>query len=161
MNFDEMQNDPFLIKFIQSVARMLGEWYQTKSASMTNDELYDNSEFFPAFNSDRDYSKKPEGYICRAEDGTMLKLIRSPIQTFGLNSGSEGSKIIIWKALHSKNPAKAREYSTDPNSPYTKDEVCVCDGIVYKCVVDETMESPKDEPENWEQLYSDERGEIV
>lgn len=170
MDINELARDPFFAKFLQKTARMLGEWYQQKAATMTNDELYEDSDFFPAYNPERDYSQKPDGYICRAEDGTMLRLVRntdsvSAGAVSGSLKGSAGTTAVnkgvvfdavtsefVWQACWSTKPDQAKKFVEDPNSPYNKNEVCSYDGEVYRCLITGTSQSPAEAPGSWEKV---------
>lgn len=160
MDLMALQNDPFFVKFIQKTARMLGEWYQEKAPNMTNEELYADSEFFPAYNPDRDYSVKPAGYVCRAEDGTMMRLTRSSSLSVGkigsasLNSTAATDATIdsmsfSWKRCWSTNPTNAKEFVSSIDSPYGKDECCTVDGVIYRSLKANNTTSPSDAPESW------------
>lgn len=166
MNLAELQNDPFFVKFVQKTARMLGEWYQQKALSMTTEELYADSEFFPAYNPERDYSSKPDGYTCRAEDGTMMRLTRLTSAASGqvsakggLTSGTTGIKSeavsdvqasdFSWKCCWSTNPVYAKDFVSSMDSPYGKDECCMYDGVVYRSLRDGNTTSPINAPESW------------
>lgn len=158
MNLSDLQNDPFFIKFIQKTARMLGEWYQEKAPSMTNDELYADSEFFPLYNPERDYSMKPDGYVCKNEDGVMMRLVRQddgPIKASSSITRDlvvDKSNSVIWKTCWSTNPDYAREFVSSELSPYNTGEVCWFDGFVYKSLVDGNTKSPSESSNDWEQI---------
>lgn len=155
MNFEDLAKDPFFIKFIQKTARMLGEWYQSKANDMTNDELYADSEFFPMYNPDKDYSEKSNGYVCRQEDGTMMRLVRSSnVATMSVNSitGKNQNGSIEWKKCWSKDPSKAKEFESSQLSPYMKDECCIYNGTIYRSLVDQNTESPSDNLNSWEKI---------
>lgn len=163
MNLSDLQRDPFFIKFVQKTAQMLGEWYQQKAPSMTTEELYADSEFFPAYNPERDYSSKPDGYTCRSEDGTMMRLTRISSSVSGsaskgdLTASTTGIKSetvsdtseFSWKCCWSTNPIHAKEFVSSMDSPYGKDECCIYDGVVYRSLKDNNISSPINAPESW------------
>lgn len=153
MGIDDLMRDPFFIKFIQATARMLGEWYQTKAKTMTNDELYEAADFIPLYNPERDYSDKSAGYVCRKDDGTIMRLVKATESDgIGTLSSSTISGKIAWKNCWSTKPDRAKEFVGSNESPYAKDECCYYEGIVYRSIVDNNTRSPKDAPSNWEKV---------
>lgn len=159
MGMNELLEDKFFVKFIQRTARMLGEWYQQKASTMTNDELYEESEFFPAYNADKDYSNKPDGYVCRAEDGTMMRLMHTELPSLYANNiklesikGTDASSPIVWKICWSTDPKMAREFVSSEFSVYGKNECCIYNGDIYRCLSDKVIQCPMETPENWEKV---------
>lgn len=152
MNLSDLPNNPFFIKFIEKTAHMLGEWYQQKAPSMTNDELYVDSEFFPIYNPDRDYSMKPDGYVCKSEDGIMMRLVR-PASVGIMRIGASGEAALVnWKSCWSTDPILAHNFVSSEISPYNVDEVCLFNGYAYKSLVDNNTKSPFDAPDDWQKV---------
>lgn len=150
--FEEIMSDPYLCSFFKGVARMLGEYYQTKVPEMSSDELYAISDFLPAYNTERhDYTQKPDGYTCRKEDGTIMTLIPSSMP---LGDHAENGSISqpMWHCHWSTDPSKAKAFISDDISPYSKDECCFWDGKVFRSVVDDNCLSPEDAPNSWEEI---------
>lgn len=152
MNLQDLQNDPFFIKFIQRLARMLGEWYQEKAPSMSNDELYDDIEFIPSFNPARDYSEKNEGYVCKDEDGTIMRLTNVESLPVAIDAEQEVGEGNFWRKCWSKDPRKAKPFATVTTSPYNEDECCEFEGEIYRAVDNMVTDSPADDPSSWEKV---------
>lgn len=152
MNLQDLQNDPSFIKFLQALARMLGEWYQEKAPSMSNDELYENSEFIPMFNIERDYSKKKEGYVCKDADGTIMRLTSIESLPVAIDSDSEVGNGKFWRKCWSKDPMKARPFVVDGTSPYNEGECCIFEGESYRAVDNMVVSSPADDSSSWEKV---------
>lgn len=152
MNLQELQTDPFFIKFLQKTVRMLGEWYQEKAPSMTNDELYENSEFIPMYNPERDYSEKAEGYVCKDADGTIMRLTSIDSLPVAINEDSEVGNGNFWRKCWSKDPMKAKAFVTVTTSPYNEGEYCMFEGGVYRATNNMVVDSPADDPSSWEKV---------
>lgn len=152
MNLQDLQNDPFFIKFIQRLARMLGEYYQEKAPSMSNDELYEDSEFIPMFNSERDYSEKAEGYVCKDGDGTIMRLTSTESLPVAISEEDEVGSGNFWRKCWSKDPMKAKEFTTAVTSPYNEGECCIFEGAVYRATDNMVVDSPADDPSSWEKV---------
>lgn len=152
MNLADFQNDPFFIKFIQRTARMLGEYYQQKAPSMTTEELYADSEFFPMYNSERDYSDKINGYVCKDANGTMMRLVSAADIGLVTTDNLGESPSVIWKKCWSKDPMRAKPFEASDASPYGEGECCVFEGVVYRSLHDMNVMSPEDDPESWEEV---------
>lgn len=159
MGMNELLKDKFFVKFIQRTARMLGEWYQQKAPTMTNDELYEESEFFPLYSAEKDYSDKADGYVCRAQDGTMMRLVHSGRFTFYTDNEKvtsirdvNATSSIVWKSCWSTDPKRAREFISSELSAYGKDECCIYNEEVYRCLSNEVVQSPEESPEDWERV---------
>lgn len=153
MNLQDLQNDPFFVKFIQRVARMLGEYYQEKAPSMSNDELYADSEFVPLYNPERDYSEKTEGYTCKDFDGTIMRLTN--VESLPTAIDTEVNKVggnTFWRKCWSKDPMKAREFVSSSVAPYGEGECCVFNGEVYRATDNMVTSSPADDPSSWEKV---------
>lgn len=151
--FDEMMNDPFLAKYFKGLARMLGEYYQTKVPDMTPDELYELADFFPSYDPEKhDYSTKPVGYTCKAEDGTIMTLVDTSISTMDVDGDGTKSSGPAWHCHWSNDPMKAKAYTASIFSPYTEGNCCFWDGKVYRALSNEVAGSPEEDPESWEEL---------
>lgn len=152
MNLQDLQNDPFFIKFLQKTARMLGEWYQEKAPSMTNDELYDDNEFIPMFNPERDYGDKTEGYVCKDADGTIMRLTSVESLPVTISDEEEVGTGNFWRKCWSKDPMKARPFMTVTTSPYNEGECCIFNGEIYRATDNMVIDSPADDPSSWEKV---------
>lgn len=156
MGVDDLMKDPFFVKFVKATASMLGEWYQTKAKTMSNDELYEAADFFPLYNPERDYSDKSAGYVCRKFDGTMMRLTKdvsvAGSDGVGLLSSSVPTDSIKWQSCWSTKPSYAKDFVDSIDSPYAKNECCIYKGIVYRSLVDHNSQSPVDIPGNWEKV---------
>lgn len=155
MNLQDLQNDPFFIKFLQRLARMLGEWYQEKAPSMTNDELYDDSEFIPMFNSERDYSEKQEGYVCKNADGTIMRLTSTDSMPMAVSDDDKVTSNSFFRKCWSKNPMLAKEYENSYTSPYNEGECCIFEGETYRATDNMVTESPIEDPSSWEKVENE------
>lgn len=156
MGLDDLMRDPFFVKFIQRTARMLGEWYQSKANTMTNDELYADAEFFPMYSPERDYSEKPEGYVCRGDNGVMMRLSHGATvfgaDGVGLLSSSVPASKVVWQNCWSTDPNLAKEFVASNESPYGVNECCSYEGEVYRSLKDQNVQSPADAPSDWEKV---------
>lgn len=151
MGFEDLQNDPFFVKFIQKVARMLGEKYQQDAPNMTADEIYEDHEFFPAFNPQRhNYKDKAAGYVCRSPRGNMVKLI----QPYDSDTYPQEPEDLPaqWGFYWSNDPKYATEFVQLATSPYNIGNVCLFEGEVYRSTMDNNVHSPGDYPDGWEKV---------
>lgn len=152
MDLQALQNDPYFMKFIMGLARMLGEYMQEKAASMSAEELYNASMFFPSYNEDRDYSEKTDGYTCRKEDGTIMQLVTAASTGIATMDENDGHPQMRWKCVWSKDPMMAKPYMGDDASPYYTGDCCIWEGEIYRCLVDGNFSDPEDEPDRWEKV---------
>lgn len=152
MNLQDLQNDPFFIKFIQRLARVLGEWYQEKAPSMSNDALYEDSEFIPMYNPDRDYSEKTEGYVCKDFDGTIMRLTSVESLPMAVSEEDEVQPGMFWRKCWSTDPSKAKAFVTVATAPYNEGECCQFEGEIYRATDNMVTESPADDPSSWEKV---------
>lgn len=151
MNFNDLQNDPFVIKFIQKLARMLGEKYQTDAPTMTADEIYEDQEFFPAFNLQlHNYLNKPAGYVCKSPSGNMVKLLQPYDSTIYTQNPEDLPA--QWGFYWSSNPDYATEFIKLATSPYMKGNVCLFEGEIYRSTIDNNVHSPSEYAAGWEKV---------
>lgn len=152
-------NDPFFEKIFMHLVRMAAEDFQKRAETMSAEELYENSDFFPAYNPDRhDYMQKPVGYTCRAEDGTIMQLMPS-IATMALSDDTSGmgkSRAVaqpMWKRRWSRVAEYAKAFVSDPMSPYDTGMCCVWENAVYRSLEDDVIESPAEAETSWELIH--------
>ena len=64
--------------------------------------------------------------------------------------------VSLWDICHTKDPQLAKEYLAPQGSRglWQKDECCVFDGSVRKCLTDNQAYSPADLPTGWKRLGS-------
>lgn len=159
MGLEDLMNEPFFLKFIKGLSKMFAEWLQDKAVNMSNDELYASSEFFPIYDPDRDYSEKTDGYVCRKDNGTIMRLVRSS-KLDNISSGKAIMSVsddklnndLIWKCCWSTEPKYATIFESSEVSPYMQNECCYFNGVVYRSLKDQNTSSPEESPDDWMQL---------
>lgn len=144
-------NDPFFEKIFMHLVRMAAEDMQKRALEMDTEALYENSDFFPAYNPERhDYTQKPVGYTCKAEDGTIMQLMPSVSMMGDAELGTSGDAAQpMWKRRWSRVSENAKAFVSDPISPYDTGMCCVWENEVYQSLEDDVTESPADAPSSW------------
>lgn len=151
MGMDDMMKNEFFRKFIIRLARMLGEHYQEKAPKMSAEEIYEDQEFFPNFNTEKhNYLNKPTGYVCRSPRGNMVKLIQ-PYDSATYPADPE-DLLAQWAFYWSKDPRFATEFVKSSTSPYNKDDCCVENGVIYRSLADNNIWAPSEYPTYWEDI---------
>lgn len=170
MRLEDLQNDPFFIKLLQQIVYLVGMSFQERAAAaltmpmtLSEDgegenlyaakmaELFDNEEFFPAFNPERhNYMTKPEGYVCKTPKGNLAYLLE-PYDS-AANPGEPEDHTDLWGFYWSPNPEHATEFIQSALSPYYNGAYCRYDGELYRSIADVNTSSPADDSSKWEKL---------
>ena len=58
----------------------------------------------------------------------------------------------LWRRYHGTTPEMAWEFLADAANPYLKDEYCIENEKIYKCLIDNTVYAPSVLPANWEEF---------
>lgn len=153
MTLNDLMQDDFTKKFFVGLATMLARDYQARAATMSAEELYENSMFFPVYDpSKHDYSTKSPGYTCHSENGTIMQLLDG--RDYALSTLDEGDDgeiqiPIVWRNIWSKKPELAKPFDESGTSPYSMGDCCVFNGTIYRSLEDGNTDSPDDNPDGW------------
>lgn len=170
MRIEDLQNDPFLFKLLQQMAYLVGMSFQQRAAEALTvpqtmgeggeggvtfadrmEELFDNEEFFPEFNTERhNYLTKPNGYVCKSPKGNLVYLLQ-PYDS-SIYTAEPEDLPAQWGFYWSPNPKYAKEFIQSATSPYYKGACCLYDGEVYRSLINANVHSPAAYPAGWEKV---------
>lgn len=154
MGMEDLQNNLLFIKLIQKLAYRLGLAYQEEAPEMTADEIYEDQEFFPAFNSEKhNYLKKKIGYVCRSPRGNMVRLIQNYDNSIYPDDPEDLPA--QWGFYWPKNPKYAKEFVKLATSPYGIGDCCIENGITYRSKISANVHAPSEYPDGWEEVAVD------
>lgn len=123
---------------------------EAKAKDMTPDEILD-VPIWPDFDPEaHQYLDKPVGYVCQTPAGNIVKLV----QPYDSNIYKDPPESLPaqWGFYWGKDPKHAKEFQALSTSPYMVDEVCLCNGEVYRSKIDNNVWSPADAPQYWEKV---------
>lgn len=125
------------------------------SGEANSTELIDKEIQIPTWRQ-RDYTSVPIGTPYRY-NGQVYKLWQQHDATNQPDWTPEGA-VSLWDICHTTNPEKAKPYVTPQGTRgmYQPDDVCIENGHVWKCKVNNTVYPPSQLPDSWEDL-----GEVV
>lgn len=124
---------------------------QSKAEEMTGTELYGKKGFIPSFLiacEKKNMLERPIGFVCKSSAGRVVKLIQPYDSTIYTQEPEELPA--QWGFVWSKDPKHALPFVSLATSPYSKDECCTDDGIVYRSTIDGNTWKPSDYPQGWE-----------
>lgn len=123
-----------------------------RANDMTGTEVIVEEEKVPTWAADKDYSDYPVGAPVQ-HDGQVYKLLQ-PHNPAHYPDSTPADSPVLWGLCHTTDPSRAKPYITSLGTSglYYKDECCIVDGIVYRCIVDSTDHSPTAWPQGWEEV---------
>lgn len=131
------------------------ESLQARSAEMTNNELYAESRKIPSFKGavarmnmlNRKAGMKG-GFVCISSAGTICRLL----QNYDSNvfKGEPEFLPAQWGRVWSNDPAEAKDFVSDANSPYHKGNCCRENGEAFRSKYDNNTHAPSAWAEGWE-----------
>lgn len=118
--------------------------------SMTGTEIIASERCVPPFNSNKDYTDWPVGAPVSDEEQVWTLIIPHNAKDYeGRPSGLRS----LWGLTHTKDPKRAKPW-VDPfgTSGLYKIDECYrdSDGVVYRCLADETNYNAEALPEAWQ-----------
>ena len=135
------------------------ESLQAKAGEMTGDELNAEARKIPSFkeaaarkNMLQRKAGQKDGFVCMSAAGTVCRLL----QTYDSNifTGEPEELPAQWGRVWSNDPAQAKEFVSDANSPYHKGNCCREGGFVFRSRYDNNTHAPSAYPEGWEKAES-------
>ena len=85
----------------------------------------------------------------RTENGIPYKCT-NPHTHHGEEGWNPESGTALWRRFHGTSVDTAWEFIADGANPYLKDEYCLENGIVYKCIAESTVYAPSEYAVHWE-----------
>ena len=130
---------------------------QEKSAEMTSDELYAAENDIPRFKEavknknmmERKAGRK-DGFVCISTAGTVSRLLQN--YDSNIFTGEPEELHAQWGRVWSNDPAKAKDFVADANSPYHKGNCCKENGEVFRSKYDNNVHAPSAWAEGWESV---------
>ena len=144
-----------ILAIMREQGKVDAESLQARSADMTNDELYAEERKIPSFKSavaaknmlERKADRK-EGFVCISSAGTVCRLLQN--YDSSIFTGEPEELAAQWGRVWSNDPAKAKDFVSDANSPYHTGNCCVEGGSVFRSRYDNNTHAPSAWPEGWE-----------
>lgn len=123
---------------------------EAAAGEITDTEIIDRERTIPDF-SFKDYTNYAIG--TPVADGGQVYGLLQPYNA-SLYPQRPAELPALWGLKHTKNPAKAKPYVAPMGTSglYMKDECCIYDGLVYRCLNDNNPYSPVDYPAAWEEV---------
>lgn len=148
---DELENDAFLKQLFLKLVRIVAQDTQDKAPAMTAEEIFENEDFFPAWNPEKhNYLNKKAGYVCRSPKGNLVRLIQPYDST--VYSDEPENLPAQWGFYWSKDPKKATEFVKSSTSPYGIGDCCKENGKVYRSTMENNVHAPSEYAQGWEEV---------
>lgn len=123
---------------------------RNEAQKQTGTEIIDREHSIPEFDPQKDYSNCPVN--TPVSDNGQVWLLLQPYNAQHY-AGRPADLRALWGLAHTTNPLKAKAWvpALGTSGLYKKDE-CYKDedGIVYRCLVNETNYTAKEYPAGWE-----------
>lgn len=143
-----MMSKEFILEFLKKAGKAAAKELQARSENMTGNELYEEKDFIPKFNAERQYLNFAPGYICKSEAGRVVKLIQPYDST--VYTGQPEELPAQWGFFWSTDPAKALPFVSIATSPFNTGDCCTDEGATYRSLIDNNTWKPSDYPAGWE-----------
>lgn len=146
---DEIENDPFLKQLFLKLVKIVALDCQDKAPEMSAEEIFENEDFFPAWNPNiHNYLKKKAGYVCKSPKGNLVRLIQ-PYDS-DIYPAEPEELAAQWGFYWSKDPKRAKEFVKSATSPYGVGDCCTEGGIVYRSTMENNTFAPSEYEQGWE-----------
>lgn len=153
---EELEQNPMLKQIFLGCVRLVAKDLQTRAGGMTSEELYENENLIPVYDPEKhDYTEKPIGYVCKADDGTIMQLlsIDGDTSAAAIDEGGEmAGGAPSWKMHWSKDPSRAKEFVQMEASPYNIGDCVISEGMLYRSKINDNLTIPTETAEGWELL---------
>lgn len=143
-----MTKKDLIEKVFTQLGKSLALEIQNGASEMTNTEIVANDDLLPEFDPSKQYLNKQPGYICRAADGNVWRLLQVYDSTIYTQQPSELPA--QWAPVWTKDPKDAKPFVAMSTAPYMKDECCKVGRSVYKSLINNNVWAPTDYPQGWE-----------
>lgn len=142
----------FVLKVFKEYGRNVAESFEQRAASMTDDEIVENQQFYPSFNPDKQYLNYSSGYICISPSGNVVKLLQPYNSTIYTQDPEDLPA--QWGFLWPTNPKYAKPFVALSTSPYMENDCCTYNGHVYRSGMNNNVWPPGTTGISWEDLGS-------
>lgn len=145
-----MNNRDFILDCMQKLGVNLARDLQNRAPDMTGTEIYEEENYVPDFNPQKQYLNYQAGFICKSPSGRIVKLIQPYDSQIYSQDPEELSA--QWGFYWSTNPDKALPFISLATSPYNEGDCCIEDNIIWRSLMNNNVFSPSNYPEGWEQV---------
>lgn len=146
---DEIENDSFLKQLFLKLVKMVALDCQDKAPQMSAEEIFENEEFFPAWNPQmHNYLHKKAGYVCKSKQGNLVRLIQ-PYDS-SIYTDEPETLTAQWGFYWSKDPKKAKPFVKSATSPYDIGDCCIENDTVYRSTMANNTYAPSEYSQGWE-----------
>ena len=144
-----------ILTVMQAQGKADAEKLQEKAGEMTNMELYAERYKMPAFRKVLEKTNmlqlkagQKDGFVCVSSAGTVCRLLQN--YDSAIFTGEPEKLPAQWGRVWSDDPAEAKEFTADANSPYHKGNCCMENGQVFRSKMDGNVHPPSAYPDGWE-----------
>ena len=145
-----MNNRDLILDCMQKLGVNLARDLQNRAPDMTGTEIYEEENYVPDFNPQKQYLNYQAGFICKSSSGRIVKLIQ-PYDS-QIYSQEPEELPAQWGFYWSTNPDKALPFISLATSPYNEGDCCIEDNIIWRSLMNNNVFSPSDYPAGWEQV---------
>lgn len=152
---DEIENDPFLKQLFLKLVKIVALDCQEKAPDMSAEEIFENEDFFPAWNPDmHNYKDKKAGYVCKSPKGNLVRLIQ-PYDS-DIYPAEPEELAAQWGFYWSKDPKRAKAFVKSATSPYGIGDCCIENGVVYRSTMASNTFAPSEYSRGWKEVPEEE-----
>lgn len=146
-----MESKEYVLEKMRDIGLQAAEAFQTEASELDETAIIDRENDIPDFNPDKHQYLNWTVGSCVRDDGQVWQLI----QPYDSNTYKDHPNDMRaqWSLCHTKDPAKAKPFvpAVGTSGIYKRDEYCIDDGKVYRCIVDQTDHRPTAWPQGWEE----------
>jgi hypothetical protein len=143
-----MTSRELVLNTLKRYGKQVAQELQKKAPEMTGSELYEETDFIPKFNPERQYLNFEVGYICKSTAGRVVKLLQPYDST--VYTAEPEELPAQWGFYWSTEPAKALPFVSLATSPYNTGDCCTENDVVYRSTIDNNTWQPSEYPAGWE-----------
>lgn len=140
----------FVLDLFREYGKTVAESFQAKASSMTTNELFEKSQFFPDFNPEKNYLNYSAGFVCVSPSGNVVKLLQPYDSTIYTQDPEDLPA--QWGFQWPTDPKYAKPFVAISTSPYMQDECCTYEGHVYRSGMNNNVWEPGTVGISWEDL---------
>lgn len=130
---------------------------QDNVSTMTGDELNESTLIIPKFKEavkvknmmDRKAGRN-DGFVCVSPIGNVVMLLQN--YDSDVYTADPEELLAQWRFWWSTDPAKAKPFIKDANSPYDIGHCCIWEGEVHRSKMNNNVYSPDEYPDGWEKV---------
>lgn len=143
-----MTSQALVLEMMRKMGKETAQALQEAAPDMTATEIVAEQDFIPDFNPERQYLNYPVGYLCKTALGNVCKLVQ--LYDSQIYTAQPEELPAQWGFQWSTDPAMATDFIALSTSPYAVGDCCIYDGMTYRSLTANNVNSPEDYPTGWE-----------